>query len=225
MADADVEKAAAAGAYASFRHAGQICMAAGRHLVHQSVFDDYVEALAAGASRLRVGDPARSDAEVGPVIDRAQRDRIHGLVTASVEAGATLSAGGTFEGPFYRPTVLARPPLDAPAYAGEVFGPVAPVVPFGSVDEAVDLARDSQYGLALSVFTRDVMAGLALAERIPTGLVHINDQTINDEPVAPFGGRGESGTGSRHGGHRANLEAFTELQWVTVRSEPPAVRW
>ena len=225
LPDADVEKAAAAGAYASFRHAGQICMAAGRHLVHESIFDDYVEALAAQAARLTVGDPARSDAQVGPVIDATQRDRIHGLVAASVEAGATLSAGGTFHGLFYRPTVLAGPPLDVPAYAGEVFGPVAPVMPFASVDEAVDLARDSQYGLALSVFTRDVMAGLALAERIPTGLVHINDQTINDEPVAPFGGMGESGTGSRHGGHRANLEAFTELQWVTVRSEPPAVLW
>lgn len=225
MSDADVAKAAAAGAYASFRHAGQICMAAGRHLVHESVFDQYVDALATRARTLRVGDPARTDAEVGPVIDTTQRDRIHALVTASVEAGASLSAGGTYEGPFYRPTVLARPPLDAPAYAGEVFGPVAPVVPFSTTDEAVELALDSVYGLALSVFTRDVMGGLALAERIPTGLVHINDQTINDEPVAPFGGLGESGTGSRHGGHRANLDAFTEQQWVTLRSEPPTVRW
>jgi benzaldehyde dehydrogenase (NAD) len=225
LPDADVQAAAAAGAYASFRHAGQICMATGRHLVHESVFEEYVDALAAHARALRTGDPARTDADVGPVIDLTQRDRIHGLVTASVEAGATLVAGGEYDGPFYRPTVLARPPLDAPAYAGEVFGPVAPVVPFSTSDEAVALAGDSVYGLALGVFTRDVLAGLALAERVPTGLVHINDQTINDEPVAPFGGMGESGTGSRHGGHRANLEAFTELQWVTVRSAPAVVRW
>jgi benzaldehyde dehydrogenase (NAD) len=225
LPDADVQAAAAAGAYASFRHAGQICMAAGRHLVHESVFDEYVDALAAQARALRTGDPARTDADVGPIIDLTQRDRIHGLVTSSVEAGATLVAGGEYDGPFYRPTVLARPPLNAPAYACEVFGPVAPVVPFSTSDEAVELAGDSVYGLALGVFTRDVLAGLALAERVPTGLVHINDQTINDEPVAPFGGMGESGTGSRHGGHRANLEAFTELQWVTMRNAPAVVRW
>lgn len=225
LADADVEKAAAAGAWASFRHAGQICMAAGRHLVHESVFDQYVEALVAHAVRLRTGDPVRSDAPIGPVIDEAQRDRIHGLVTASVAAGATVLAGGAPDGPYYPPTVLARPPLDAPAYAGEVFGPVAPVVGFRDADEAVALARDSEYGLALSIFTRDVMAGLALAERIPAGLVHVNDQTVNDEPVAPFGGVGHSGNGGRHGGHRANLEAFTETQWVTVRGDAPTYDW
>lgn len=225
LADADVERAAAAGAYASFRHAGQICMAAGRHLVHVSVFEAYVAALAQEADRLRTGDPARTDAEVGPIIDLVQRDRIHAMVTDSVTAGARLVAGGRYEGPFYRPTVLADLPLDAPAYVSEVFGPVAPVVPFATNDEAVELARDSAYGLALSIFTRDVMTGLDLAGRIPTGLAHINDQTINDEPIAPFGGRGDSGTGSRHGGHRANLEAFTETQWVTLRSEPASPRW
>jgi benzaldehyde dehydrogenase (NAD) len=225
LPDADVEAAAKAGAWASFRHAGQICMAAGRHLVHREVFDAYLAALTREAAALRVGDPVRSDAEVGPIIDERQRDHIHALVTSSVEAGATLLEGGTYDGLYYRPTVLAAPPLDAPAYAGEVFGPVASVVPFGTVEEAAALAADSEYGLALSIFTRDVLAGLDLAERIPAGLVHINDQTINDEPVAPFGGVGDSGNGSRHGGHQANLEAFTEVQWVTMRQAPPAYRW
>lgn len=225
LPDADIDAAAKAGAWASFRHAGQICMAAGRHLVHESVYDGYVAALGREAARLCVGDPVRSDAEVGPIIDERQRDHIHGLVTASVAAGATLVEGGTYDGLYYRPTVLGRVPLDAPAYAGEVFGPVACVVPFGSAAEAAELAADSEYGLALSIFTRDVLAGLELAERIPAGLVHINDQTINDEPVAPFGGVGDSGNGSRHGGHQANLEAFTEVQWVTVRQAPPAYRW
>ena len=225
LPDADVQAAAEAGAWASFRHAGQICMAAGRHLVHESVHDEYVEALAREAAVLRVGDPVREEVEIGPIIDERQRDHIHRLVTGSVEAGAKVVTGGTYEGLFYRPTVLSGAPLDAPAYAGEVFGPVATVVPFTDTDEAVELAADSEYGLALSIFTRDVLAGLDLAERIPTGLVHINDQTINDEPTAPFGGMGESGNGSRHGGHRANLEAFTEVQWVTMRSTPPTYRW
>lgn len=225
LPDADIDASAKAGAWASFRHAGQICMAAGRHLVHEDVYDSYVAALAREAAALRVGDPVRSDAEVGPIIDERQRDRIHGLVTASVEAGAALIEGGTYDGLYYRPTVLGHPPPDAPAYVGEVFGPVASVVPFRTVEEAATLAADSEYGLALSIFTRDVLAGLDLAERIPAGLVHINDQTINDEPVAPFGGVGDSGNGSRHGGHQANLEAFTEVQWVTMRQAPPTFRW
>jgi len=225
LADADVEAAARAGAWASFRHAGQICMAAGRHLVHESVYDSYVSTLAREATALRVGDPVRSDADLGPVIDERQRDHVHSLVTASVSAGAELLAGGEYDRLFYRPTVLGRPPLDAPAYAEEVFGPVACVVPFADAEDAARLAAESEYGLALSIFTRDVLAGLDLAERIPAGLVHINDQTINDEVVAPFGGVGDSGNGSRHGGHRANLEAFTEVQWVTMRQAPPAYHW
>jgi benzaldehyde dehydrogenase (NAD) len=101
------------------------------------------------------------------------------------------------------------------------FGPVAPVVAFSTLDEAVALANGTEYGLSLGILTRDVMKGLALAERIPSGLVHINDQTVNDEALIPFGGVGESGTGSRHGGTQANLDAFTEVQWVTVRGDLP----
>jgi benzaldehyde dehydrogenase (NAD) len=133
-----------------------------------------------------------------------------------------VRTGGTYEGLFYRPTVLGDVPLDAPAYREEIFGPVAPVVPFSSLDELVELATGTEYGLSLGILTRDVYAGLQLAERIPTGLVHINDQTVNDEAVAPFGGIGASGTGSRHGGPQANIEAFTETQWVTLRGDLPA---
>ncbi|NPC97040.1 aldehyde dehydrogenase family protein [Nocardioides sp. zg-DK7169] len=223
--DADVERAAAAGAWGSFRHAGQICMATGRHLVHEAVAEQYVARLAEQAAALRLGDPARTDADVGPVIDATQRDRVHQMVTDTLAAGARLVTGGEAEGPFYRPTVLADVPPNAPAYRDEVFGPVAPVVTFADDEEAAALAADSSYGLALGIFTTDVMRGLALAERIPAGLVHINDQTINDEPVAPFGGVGHSGNGARHGGHAANLEAFTEQQWVTVRGTTPDYRW
>ncbi|GAA0302621.1 benzaldehyde dehydrogenase [Kineococcus aurantiacus] len=219
--DVDLEQAVSVGAFGSFNHAGQICMATSRHLVAAGIADDYAAALAEHAERLPVGDPAGDDVAVGPLIDARQRDRIHGVVTASVEAGARLRTGGTYEGLFYRPTVLSGVPETAPAYAEEIFGPVAPVVAFGDVEEAVRLASGTEYGLSLGILTKDVMKGLALAERIPSGLVHINDQTVNDEALAPFGGVGYSGTGSRHGGAEANLEAFTEVQWVTVRGDLP----
>jgi benzaldehyde dehydrogenase (NAD) len=221
LADADLDSAVGAGAWGSFFHQGQICMTTGRHLVHESIYPEYVARLAAKADALSVGDPASGDVALGPVIDEGQRDKIHGLVTASVEAGATLAAGGTYEGLFYRPTVLADVTASVPAYREEVFGPVASIASFSSDDEAVKLAADSEYGLSLGILTADAMKGLALAGRIPTGIVHVNDQTVNDEAHAPFGGVGASGTGSRFGGAAANIEAFTETRWVTVRGDVP----
>jgi benzaldehyde dehydrogenase (NAD) len=219
--DVDLEKAVSVGAFGSFNHAGQICMATSRHLVSSTIAADYVAALAEHADAIPVGDPTRDDVAMGPIIDERQRDNVHRVVTESVDAGAHLRAGGTYEGLFYRPTVLSDVPLNAPAYAQEIFGPVAPVVAFSNLDEAVALANGTEYGLSLGILTRDVMKGLALAERIPSGLVHINDQTVNDEALIPFGGVGESGTGSRHGGTQANLDAFTDVQWVTMRSDLP----
>ena len=219
--DVDVDAASSVGAWGSFAHQGQVCMAAGRHLVQAGVADDYVAALAARADHLPVGDPTSGQVALGPVIDAGQRDRIHAFVTGSVDAGARLAAGGTYEDLFYRPTVLADVPTTAPAYTDEVFGPVAPVVRFDTVDDVVRLAADTPYGLSLGILTRDVMRGLEIAERIPSGLVHINDQTVNDEAAIPFGGVKDSGTGARLGGSAANLEAFTDTQWVTVRGTLP----
>jgi benzaldehyde dehydrogenase (NAD) len=218
--DTDVEKAASIGAWGSFFHQGQICMATGRHLVAAAIADEYVERLAAHADALPVGDPFTNDVALGPIIDAGQRDKVHAIVTESVDAGAKLMAGGTYDGLFYRPTVLAAVPTTSPAFTQEIFGPVAPVLTFASVDEAVELARRSEYGLSLGILTADPFRGLEIAERIPTGLVHINDQTVNDEATIPFGGVLASGTGSRHGGAQANIDAFTDTQWVTVRREP-----
>ncbi|MFD5536272.1 aldehyde dehydrogenase family protein [Streptomyces sp. NPDC127079] len=219
--DADLDKAVSAGAFGSFFNAGQVCMAASRHLVHSSIAEEYTARLAEHADATPVGDPMTGTVLMGPMIDEGQLRAAHAVVSDSVTAGARLAAGGTHEGLFYRPTVLADVPLTARAYAEEIFGPVAPVVTFQDLDEAARLASDSEYGLSLGILTRDVAKGLALAERIPTGLVHINDQTVNDESTIPFGGVGDSGNGSRHGGAAANLEAFTEQQWVTVRQEIP----
>jgi benzaldehyde dehydrogenase (NAD) len=218
--DADLERAVSAGAWASFLHQGQICMTAGRHIVHESVADAYVSALSEHANHLPVGDPATGQVAIGPLIDERQRDKVHALVTSTVDSGARLAAGGSYEGLFYKPTVLDGVRTDMPAYAQEVFGPVAPVVRFSTLDEAASLAADSGYGLSLGILTRDVAKGLALADRIPTGIVHINDQTVNDEAVAPFGGVLESGTGARFGG-AANLDAFTDQRWITVRGDVP----
>ncbi|WP_274564432.1 benzaldehyde dehydrogenase [Streptomyces spiramyceticus] len=219
LADADLEGAVAQASWGSFFHQGQICMTTGRHLVHASLYEEYVERLAAKAESMVVGDPYREQVHLGPIIDRGQLAKIHGLVEASTAAGAKLVAGGTHRDLFYRPTVLAGVDDGTPAYVEEVFGPVAPVRSFSTLDEAAALASAGPYGLSLGIVTRDTALGLELADRIPTGIAHINDQTVNDEAVAPFGGVAASGTGARFGGE-ANLEAFTELRWTTVRREP-----
>jgi len=220
LEDADVDEAVTLAAFGTFFHQGQICMTTGRHIVHDRLYDDFVERLAGKAAHLPVGDPARGEVALGPLIDAGQRDKIHEIVTSSVASGAKLAAGGTYTDLFYQATVLADVPSSSRAFAEEIFGPVAPVARFSSEDEAVALAS-GEYGLSLGIVTRDVLRGLALAERLPTGIVHINDQTVSDEANSPFGGVGASGTGSRFGGAAANVDAFTETQWVTMRSQPP----
>ncbi|KUL68757.1 MULTISPECIES: benzaldehyde dehydrogenase [unclassified Streptomyces] len=218
LEDADLDAVISTAAWGSFFHQGQICMTTGRHLVHRSLYEEYVERLAAKADSLAVGDPHRDQVHLGPLIDGGQLDKVHSLVEASASGGAKLAAGGTHERLFYRPTVLAGVDDDSPAYAEEVFGPVAPVRSFADAEEAAALAAASPYGLSLGIVTRDAARGLDLAERIPTGIVHINDQTVNDEAVAPFGGVAASGTGARFGGD-ANLDAFTDVRWTTVRGD------
>jgi benzaldehyde dehydrogenase (NAD) len=217
--DADLEAAASAGAYSSFQFQGQVCFAVGRHIVHRSVADDYVALLSERARRLRTGDPYREDVDLGPIVNEQQLARVDGIVRRSVEGGARVAEGGTHDGLFYRPTVLADVTTDLPAWTDEIFGPVAPVVTFETDAEAIALANSSQYGLAGAVYSRAISRGLAIANRIRAGMVHVNDQTINDEAIIPFGGMGLSGNGGRFGGE-ANYETFTEWQWITIRDEP-----
>ncbi|MFF8595043.1 aldehyde dehydrogenase family protein [Streptomyces sp. NPDC015220] len=215
---ADVAKAASAGAFGSYLHQGQICMTTGRHLVHESLLERYTAALAAKADALAVGDPAREDVALGPIIDRRQLERVHRIVTESVAAGATLAAGGEIVGAGYRATVLTGLSTDMPAWREEIFGPVAPVIGFSTPEEAARIVDDCEYGLSVGILG-DVGTAMRLADRIESGKVHINEQTVGDEPSAPFGGVKASGTGSRFGGAAANVEAFTETQWVTVRPD------
>jgi benzaldehyde dehydrogenase (NAD) len=218
--DADLDAAAAAGAFSSFQFQGQVCFAAGRHIVHESLADDYIDILRNKAQRLRLGDPYREDVQLGPIVNEKQLVRVDDIVQRSVAGGARLVEGGTHEGLFYRPTVLAEVTKDLPAWTDEIFGPVAPVTTFRTDDEALALANASDYGLVGAVYSRSMSRGLSIAQRIKAGMVHVNDGTLNDEATIPFGGTGLSGNGSRYGGE-ANLDNFTEWQWVTVRDEPP----
>ncbi|MHB1208674.1 MAG: benzaldehyde dehydrogenase [Acidimicrobiales bacterium] len=220
MSDVDLDKAVSVGAFGSFLHQGQICMTTGRHIVDAKIAGDYATLLAEHANHLPVGDPMSGQVAMGPLIDAKQRDRVHAMVNDALEDGASLLAGGTYEDLFYRPTVLSNIPTTSLAYREEVFGPVAPVVSYDSLDEAVALASASPYGLSLGILSNDGLRALELASKIPTGAIHINDQTVADEAVIPFGGTGISGNGSRMGG-LANLDAYTEIQWVTAQSELP----
>jgi len=216
--DADVEAAASAGAWGSFLHQGQICMTTGRHLVHESIYDRYVELLSDKSRNIPAGPPS-TGAPLGPIIDAPQRDKVHDIVTRSVSAGARVTAGGEYDALFYQPTVLADVEPGFAAFEEEIFGPVASITRFSTTDQLVHLINSSPFGLSIGLLTGNPYRGLELAERLTTGIVHINDQTVDDEAQAPFGGVGDSGTGVRFGGHEANIEAFTETQWVTVQGE------
>lgn len=217
--DADLEAAASAGAWGSYLHQGQICMASGRHIVMRKIAAEYVDLLARKSAALTVGDPFRQDVAIGPLINAKQLARVDRIVTDTVAAGARLLTGGTYEGPFYRPTVLHDVRRGMPAYDLEIFGPVAPVIVVDDEEEAIRIANDTDYGLSGAVQTGSLERGLRVARRIRAGLVHINDQTIADHAEVPFGGMGASGNGSRFGS-MTNWEEFTEWQWMTVGGRP-----
>jgi benzaldehyde dehydrogenase (NAD) len=220
LEDADIEAAARCGAWGSFLHQGQICMASSRHLVHEKIADAYAAALTAHAANLAVGDPALGQVHLGPIINDVQCARVDRIVKETIGSGATVTTGGTHEGNFYRPTVLTGVTPGMAAFDEEIFGPVAPITTFKTDDEAVALANRTEYGLSASVHSKSLDHARAVARRLRTGMVHINDQTVNDDPRAPFGGLGASGNGSRQGGH-ASLDEYTTWHWSTERALPP----
>ncbi|MBB3226349.1 benzaldehyde dehydrogenase (NAD) [Luteibacter sp. Sphag1AF] len=219
--DADLDLAIANTAWGVYLHQGQICMATGRVLVQRGIYDRFLAALVAKAGSLVVGDPARGDVAIGPLINAAQRDHAARVVAAAKAAGATVETGGNYSELFFEPTVLSGVTRENPAFHEEIFAPVAVLVPFDTDEEAVELANDTEYGLSMGVMSRDVGRALKLGERLRTGLLHINDQTVNDEVINPFGGVGASGNGTSIGGP-ANGEEFTQWQWLTIKSDAPA---
>jgi benzaldehyde dehydrogenase (NAD) len=219
LEDADLDAASSSGAWGAFLHQGQICMQAGRHLVHRSVADRYAQLLSARAQALHVGDPHAGPAHLGPLINDRQAERVQKVVDDAVSGGAQVVTGGRREGRYYWPTVLSgvRPTMGA--FTDEIFGPVAPITVFDTDEEAVALVNSSPYGLTAAVHTRNIPRGVSLAQRLKSGMVHVNDQTVNNEFHVPFGGMGASSNGGRFGGP-ANLDEFTQTQWVSVMEAP-----
>lgn len=218
--DADLDLAARNVAWGAYLHQGQICMATGRVLVHEKVAAALTQRLAEKARHLPVGDPARGNVALGPLINARQRDRVHSIVTQAIAEGAKLEAGGSFEGLFYAPTVLSAVRPHMRAFKEEIFGPVANIVTFATDDEAVALANDTEYGLSAAVISNSIGRAMAIAERLHAGLVHVNDQTVNDEVTNPFGGTGASGNHTNMGGP-ADIGEYTQWRWMTIKDAAP----
>jgi benzaldehyde dehydrogenase (NAD) len=214
--DADLDQAALIGAWSSFHYQGQTCITAGRHVVQRPVADDYARRLAARAEVITVGNTFTDDVGLGPMINQIQLTRAVELLDAAVADGATVIAGGTTEGPFFRPTVVTNVSPTSRLWTEEIF---APILVVADDQAAVDAANDTEYGLVNSVLTGDPYRGIRLARQLRAGMVHVNDATPQDEAIAPFGGVGQSGLGGRSGGD-ANLEEFTERRWMTVTDGP-----
>jgi benzaldehyde dehydrogenase (NAD) len=215
---ADLDLAARAGAFGSFLHQGQICMTTGLHLVPAKMADAYATRVAELAREMKVGNPWTEAVALGPIINAKQRDNVLRILDETVKQGAKIIEGGTCEGLFMRPTVLTNVPKDSPAFREEIFGPVAVIVPYDTLDEAIAIANGTGFGLSAAVFG-PVEEARAVAARIDSGMVHINDQTVMEDARVPFGGTHQSGNPSRIGGV-SDLEEYTGFRWVTETRKP-----
>ncbi|MEU9239725.1 aldehyde dehydrogenase family protein [Streptomyces sp. NPDC048385] len=216
--DADVDYAVDAVTFSVFMNSGQICMSGDRVLVHSSLAEEFTGKLAAKVASLRAGDPSHPHTVVGPLVTAAAAQRVAGLVEDAVAKGASvLTGGGEPEGAVHPATVLTDVPKDAALYYAEAFGPVCVLETFTDDAEAVAVANDTENGLTCGIITENATRGLQVARRIRTGIVHINDQSVADEPHAPFGGAKASGYG-RFGG-RWGIEAFSNTRWVTLATQ------
>jgi acyl-CoA reductase-like NAD-dependent aldehyde dehydrogenase len=217
LADADLEYAVNATAFGAFLHQGQICMSARKVIVERSIADEFTKRLAEKTRGLKAGDPKEPDTVIGPLINEDAHAMVKGRVDDAVKRGAKVLAGGEDAGSnVYRATVLADVPEDSELAQKETFGPVLAVEVVADADEAVDRANATAYGLSAGIMTTDSDRGFALASRLESGIVHVNDQPVGDEPQMPFGGVKDSGWG-RFGG-QAVIDEFTDLRWITVQS-------
>jgi benzaldehyde dehydrogenase (NAD) len=219
--DADIEAAAGAGAWGSFFHQGQICLTAGRHIVHESIADAYVEALVKKAKALVVGNPSDEKVQVGPIVSERQAANVERIMTETIAKGAKLRTGGSRKGLFFEPTVISGVTPGMAAFDEEIFGPIAPVTTFRNDEEAVALANATEYGLTAAVVSPDLARAQRIADGIHSGVVHINDQTVLHGVYGPIGGVGISGNGFGHS-TLTNADQFSEWQWITTRSQIPA---
>ncbi|MFF3642556.1 aldehyde dehydrogenase family protein [Streptomyces sp. NPDC002564] len=213
--DADLDYAVDAAVFSRFVHQGQVCMAANRILVDRSVRDEFTEKFVAKVAGLTVGDPADPATHIGPLINSSQAEAVSTLVDQAVAAGAKALLHGSVDGNLVAPSVLTDLPADSPVLRQEIFGPVALLLPFDGEDEAVRIANDTPYGLSGAVHTGDVERGVRVAQRVRTGMIHVNDGTVHDEAIVPFGGEKSSGIGRLNG--EATVDAFTTQKWISVQ--------
>jgi aldehyde dehydrogenase (NAD+) len=213
--DAEVDYAVDAAIFGRFLHQGQACISINRIMVHQNLYNEFKTKFVTKAKELPHGDPLNPNTVIGPVIDHKALQRILGVIDKSVQAGAVIETGNIVEGNVLLPTILSGVTKDMNIFHEEIFGPAVGLVSFANDDEAVELANATDFGLSGAIHTKDVYRGMQMARRIETGMMHINDQTANDEIHAPFGGEKSSGTG-RFGGNFI-LDELTTVQWVSVQ--------
>jgi len=218
LGDADVDYAIDAAAWGAFLHQGEICMSTERIIVEKSIAKEFTEKLKERAESIPMGDPTNPATAIGPLINQRALEKVHAQVEEAVAGGANLLTGGQYDDLVYHPTVVTDVKPDMRLFREQTFGPVAPIVVVDDAEEALAVANDSEYGLSAGILTGDFTQALDMALRLETGMVHIGDQTVNDEPQAPFGGVKGSGYG-RFGGQAA-LDEFTELRWINVQRVP-----
>jgi acyl-CoA reductase-like NAD-dependent aldehyde dehydrogenase len=193
-------------------------MSTDRIILERPIADEFSQKLTAKAKALKMGDPLQPDTQIGCVINTAAGERVQSLIDDAVAKGAKMLCGGKAQGTLFPPTILYGVTPEMRIYHEESFGPVVSLIVAKDPDDAIRIANDTAYGLSSSVFSKDVNKALRVAERLVTGICHINGATVHDEPQMPFGGVGDSGYG-RFGG-KAGLEEFTELRWITIRRSP-----
>ncbi|QNF31995.1 aldehyde dehydrogenase family protein [Adhaeribacter swui] len=216
--DADINRAVDSVVFGRFLHQGQICMSTNRILIHESIAAEFTQKLVVKTKTLKYGNPAEPDTFIGPLIDNKSVKRVLDLIDRSVKAGAKVEIGGTAEGNVVLPTILTNVNKDSPIFQEEVFGPAAGIITFKDDEEAIALANGTDFGLSGALHTRDLQRGIQLAKRVETGMIHINDQSVNDEPSTPFGGEKDSGVGRF--GNGFILDEMTTVQWISVQVTP-----
>jgi acyl-CoA reductase-like NAD-dependent aldehyde dehydrogenase len=215
MHDADLDIALNASVFSRFTHQGQICMCANRILVHRSVYPQFVEKYVKRVAGLKVGDPRDPQTDIGPLMNKAQAETLAKQIQKGVQEGARAVLQGKIEGNLASPTVFADVRPQMSVAQNEMFGPAVCLMPFDTPEEAIRIANDSSFGLSGAIHTQNVEWGAELAKQIDSGMVHVNDGTINDEPLVAFGGEKASGIGRLNG--KWALEEFTTLKWVSVQ--------
>lgn len=218
LADADLDTAVSAAVFSRFAHQGQVCMCANRILVERKVYDQFLNKFVERVAKLKVGDPSDPQTALGPLINERQSQAFAKQVQKGVDEGARVALKGKIDGTLASPTVFADVKPGMWVAQNEMFGPAVCVIPVDSPEEAIRVANDSPYGLSGAIHTRDVERGAELAKQIDTGMVHVNDGTINDDPLIAFGGEKASGVGRLNG--RWALDEFTTMKWVSVQHKP-----